>query len=81
MITWTYSPRKNMPNFIPEYSVWKPPMSSCSDSGRSNGKRLVSANALIEEDQEADRRHENSPDVLVLPVDDRIEVEGAGTQD
>ncbi len=35
-----------MPNFIAEYSVWKPPTSSCSDSGRSNGSRLVSAKAL-----------------------------------
>ena len=35
-----------MPNFIAEYSVWKPPISSCSDSGRSNGSRLVSAKAL-----------------------------------
>ena len=35
-----------MPNFIAEYSVWNPPTSSCSDSGRSNGRRLVSAKAL-----------------------------------
>ena len=42
-----YSPRKNMPNFIAEYSVWNPPTSSCSDSGRSNGNRFVSANPLM----------------------------------
>ncbi len=46
VMTWRYSPRKNRPNFIAEYSVWKPPTSSCSDSGRSNGSRLVSAKAL-----------------------------------
>ncbi len=38
-----YSPTKNMPNFMPEYSVWKPAISSFSASGRSNGRRCVSA--------------------------------------
>ena len=37
-----YSARKNSANFIEEYSVWKPPTSSDSASGRSNGARLVS---------------------------------------
>ena len=37
-----YSARKNQANFIEEYSVWKPPTSSPSASGRSNGSRLVS---------------------------------------
>ena len=38
----TYSARKNSANFSEEYSVWKPPTSSPSASGRSNGARLVS---------------------------------------
>src|SRR5579871_3238952 len=38
-----YSPTKNMPNFMPEYSEWKPATISLSDSGRSKGKRRVSA--------------------------------------
>src|ERR671920_1560796 len=37
-----YSARKNSANFSDEYSVWKPPTSSDSASGRSNGARLVS---------------------------------------
>ncbi len=37
-----YSARKNRANFSEEYSVWKPPTSSPSASGRSNGARLVS---------------------------------------
>src|SRR5437870_3988579 len=42
-----YSPIMNMPNFIELYSVLYPPTSSCSASGKSNGSRLVSANALM----------------------------------
>src|SRR5919202_3090572 len=38
----TYSARKKRANFSDEYSVWKPPTSSLSASGRSNGARLVS---------------------------------------
>src|SRR5688500_7011618 len=38
----TYSARKNSANFNDEYSVWNPPTSSDSASGRSNGARLVS---------------------------------------
>ncbi len=38
----TYSARKNIANFSAEYSVWNPPTSSPSASGRSNGSRLVS---------------------------------------
>ena len=34
-----YSPIKNMPNFMLEYSVWKPAAISCSASGKSNGGR------------------------------------------
>src|SRR5262249_13937094 len=46
-ITFMNSPRKNRPNFMLEYSVWKPATSSASASGRSNGARLVSASAVI----------------------------------
>src|SRR4030067_3184462 len=45
-ITFMNSPRKNIPNFMLEYSVWNPATSSASASGRSNGARLVSANAV-----------------------------------
>src|SRR5690349_23848178 len=38
----TYSARKNSANFSDEYSVWNPPTSSDSASGRSNGARFVS---------------------------------------
>src|SRR5919112_4890898 len=38
----TYSARKNSANLSDEYSVWNPPTSSDSASGRSNGARLVS---------------------------------------
>ena len=38
----TYSARKNSANLSEEYSVWNPPTSSPSASGRSNGARLVS---------------------------------------
>jgi hypothetical protein len=37
-----YSARKNIANFSEVYSVWKPPTSSLSASGRSNGARFVS---------------------------------------
>ena len=40
-----YSAMKKSENFIALYSVWYPAMSSDSASGRSNGKRFVSANA------------------------------------
>src|ERR1700729_1272815 len=42
-----YSAMKNDANFMLLYSVWKPATSSFSASGRSNGMRLVSANAAI----------------------------------
>src|ERR1700749_4665695 len=43
-----YSARKNMANLNEEYSVWNPPTSSDSASGRSNGARLVSPTIEIE---------------------------------
>ena len=42
-----YSAMKNAANFMLLYSAWKPATSSFSASGRSNGMRLVSANAAI----------------------------------
>src|SRR5262245_65209 len=42
---FAYSPRKNRPNDIDEYSAKKPATSSDSPSGRSKGTRLVSASA------------------------------------
>ena len=42
-----YSPRKNRPNLMLEYSVWKPAMISDSASGRSNGVRFTSAMLAI----------------------------------
>ncbi len=42
-IMFAYSARKNSANRMPLYSVWKPPVSSCSASGMSKGARLVSA--------------------------------------
>ena len=39
-----YSARKNIPNFIPLYSVLNPPTSSGSASGKSKGALFVSAN-------------------------------------
>src|SRR5664280_2270148 len=38
-----YSPTKNIPNFIPEYSEWYPAINSPSASGISKGSRCVSA--------------------------------------
>src|ERR1700740_2021879 len=38
-----YSARKNNDQRKPEYSVWKPAVSSLSASGRSKGARVVSA--------------------------------------
>ena len=46
-IILAYSARKKSAKRIPLYSVWNPPVSSCSASGRSNGARLVSASPPI----------------------------------
>src|SRR5215210_2843915 len=45
--TLEYSAMKKNENFMAEYSVWYPAMSSDSASGRSNGRRLVSAKPEI----------------------------------
>src|ERR1700744_6294433 len=42
-----YSAMKNAANVMLLYSTWKPATNSFSASGRSNGMRLVSANAAI----------------------------------
>jgi NADH-quinone oxidoreductase subunit H len=44
---FTYSARKNSANFNELYSVWKPPTSSPSASGRSKGARLVSPTMAV----------------------------------
>ena len=44
---FAYSGHKNDANFMLLYSVWKPATNSFSASGKSNGMRLVSANAAI----------------------------------
>src|SRR5262245_1374438 len=46
-IMLAYSARKNSAKRMPLYSVWKPPVSSDSASGKSNGARLVSASPPI----------------------------------
>ena len=43
VIVFMNSAMKNSAKRIDEYSVWKPPTSSCSASARSNGGRLSSA--------------------------------------
>jgi hypothetical protein len=48
VIMLMYSARKNSANLNEEYSVWKPPTSSDSASGRSNGARLVSPTAEMQ---------------------------------
>src|SRR4051794_32826060 len=44
-IMFAYSPRKNSPKLMDEYSTKNPATISDSPSGRSNGERLVSARA------------------------------------
>ena len=45
VIMFAYSAMKNIENFIALYSEWYPAMSSDSASGKSKGRRFVSANA------------------------------------
>src|SRR5688572_18533672 len=65
-IMLAYSPRKNRPKVMAEYSVWKPATSSASDIGRSNGVRLVSAKGRDEEDDE--HRQERQPEPVEEPA-------------
>ena len=63
---FAYSARKNSAKRMPLYSVWKPPVSSCSASGMSNGARLVSARPPMKKMHERQRLHEHEPDVLAV---------------
>ena len=47
VIMLAYSAMKKDANFMLLYSVWNPATSSFSASGKSNGMRLVSANAAM----------------------------------
>ena len=51
--TCAYSAMKNIENFMAEYSVWYPVISSDSASGMSKGSRLVSASAEIRKKMKA----------------------------
>src|ERR1700689_4910961 len=59
-IMLAYSPRKKSAKLIDEYSVLKPPTSSDSPSGRSNGWRLVSASAEIKNTMNMGNKIENT---------------------
>ena len=58
---FTYSARKNSANFSDEYSVWKPPTSSDSASGRSNGARLVSPTIAITKTTKLGHQQQHEP--------------------
>ena len=47
VMTFMNSAKKNSAKRMEEYSVWKPPTSSCSASTKSNGGRFSSAVAAI----------------------------------
>ena len=79
-VTPRYSPTKNMPNFMPEYSEWNPATSSLSASGRSNGSRRVSATPAIR-NRTKPRNCGTTNQRCALRFDDRRQVEGAGQQD
>src|SRR5271154_6356729 len=59
-IILAYSPRKKRAKLIEEYSVLKPPTSSDSPSGKSNGCRLVSARAEIKKTTNIGNKIENT---------------------
>ena len=62
----TYSARKNSANFSDEYSVWNPPTSSDSASGRSNGARLVSPTIAITNTTKLGSEQDDVPQALLL---------------
>src|SRR4029450_9336673 len=65
----TYSASKNSANFSDEYSVWKPPTSSLSASGRSNGARLVSPTTAITNTAKLGMSSQpNQPDACALTM-------------
>src|SRR6185312_8706361 len=47
VVILTYSASMNIANFSDEYSVWNPPTSSASASGRSKGAPLVSPTMAV----------------------------------
>ncbi len=57
----TYSPRKNMPNFMALYSIWKPATISLSPSARSKGVRLHLGKGGDDEDDDAEWLENHSP--------------------
>jgi len=60
-----YSAKVENPNFMPEYSVWKPATSSGPASGRSKGVRFVSSEAAGGVDKEPDKQWEDGEPVHV----------------
>ena len=72
-----YSARKNSANFSEEYSVWNPPTSSPSASGRSNGARLVSP--IIDDHVDGERREQDDrePQVLLRSTIPDVDIEPA----
>src|ERR1700733_1156074 len=75
-IIFAYSPRKNSAKLIDEYSVLKPPTSSDSPSGRSNGCRLVSARAEIKNTMNIGNKIPNAyqPSFCASTIFDRFNV-------
>src|SRR5262249_61650340 len=57
---FAYSPRKNSPKDMDEYSAKKPATSSDSPSGRSNGTRPVSASAEMKKPHAIAARQPNA---------------------
>ncbi len=51
-----YSPKKKKAQRMPEYSVWKPPTSSDSASGRSKGARFTEASEEMKKMMQAMKR-------------------------
>ena len=77
-----YSARKNSAKRMPLYSVWNPPVSSCSASGRSNGARLVSARPPMKKMTNATGcTKTNQTPLVVLRLDDADHAERAGDHD
>ena len=81
-IMFAYSARKNSAKRMPLYSVWKPPVSSCSASGMSNGARLVSARLPMKKTTNATGcTNANHTRRVLLRIDDADHAERAGHQD
>jgi hypothetical protein len=69
---FAYSAIKNIENFIAEYSVWYPVTSSDSASGRSNGRRFVSAKAEMRYPRATESEHDVPRVHLGLLVHDPV---------